>query len=283
MLGAVFGALAGAVTVAGAGGEAIAASPPGRPRPLPDAVTLYRKLHLRSDDGLLFWWLYGPKIGQVGTTLTPLYQCSIGTIMRVRLRDDGGFALTQLELNVLFDIETGEPLEQWRNPYTGETLPVRLSPVGPATTIYRADNSRVLPNEIGGARLESTARTHPPHIVGDDIFLRDESVARVFTPGREHPLEINDLAVYHGSVANLSDPRVTVGDGTVFFAEVTSWTRWMNMGDRPGNLTSRLTGRKVRRYEDLPEAWRAQLARVAPKIAADPIAALDQPAAVFDR
>ena len=69
----------------------------------------------------------------------------------------------------------------------------------------------------------------------------------------------------------------------MFFAEVTGWQRWMNMGDRPGNLTSRLTGRKVRRYEDLPQRWREHLAAVAPKIAADPIAALDGPAARFDR
>ena len=45
----------------------------------------------------------------------------------------------------------------------------------------------------------------------------------------------------------------------------------------------RMTGRKVRRYEDLPQRWREHLAAVAPKIAADPIAALDGPAARFDR
>jgi hypothetical protein len=55
------------------------------------------------------------------------------------------------------------------------------------------------------------------------------------------------------------------------------------MGDRPGNLTSRMTGRKVRRYEDLPASWRERLAKRAPKIAADPLAALDGKEAIFDR
>jgi len=108
-------------------------------------------------------------------------------------------------------------------------------------------------------------------------------VARVFTPGRDKPFEVNDIAVYHGSLANLSDPRVKVGEATVFFAEVSGWQRWMNMGDRPGGLTSRMVGRKVRRYEDLPADWRANLARAAPHVAADPIAALDAAAAKFDR
>jgi hypothetical protein len=74
-----------------------------------------------------------------------------------------------------------------------------------------------------------------------------------------------------------------MGEATVFFAEVTEWQRWMNMGDRPGNLTSRMTGRKVRRYEDLPASWRERLAKRAPKIAADPLAALDGKEAIFDR
>ena len=238
-----------------------------------DAGLMYRKMHFRSDDGLVFWWLQGVKYGQVGTTLTPLYTASIGTLQRVKHAADGGFEVTQLEMNVILDLQTGRALDAWRNPYTNEVLPVRMSPVGPTVTRYGADNVRVLPKEIGGTPLEATATLHPPLIVGDDVFQRDESVARVFTPGRDKPFEVNDIAVYHGSLANLSDPRVKVGEATVFFAEVTGWQRWMNMGDR----------RKVRRYEDLPADWRANLARAAPRVAADPIAALDAAAAKFDR
>lgn len=248
-----------------------------------DPVLLLRKLKLRSDDGLLFWWLQGPKIGQTGATLTPLYTSSVGTIQRVRLLEDGGLELTQLEMIFMLDLETGEALEEWRNPYTGELIPVAFNPVGPLTLRYRADNSRLLPTELGGTPLESTATSYPPVIVGDDIFLRDESVARVFTPGRATPFEVNDIAIYHGSVRNIADPAVTMGEATVFFAEVTGWQRWMNMGDRPGNLTSRMAGRKCRSYVDFPEAWRARLAEVAPRIAADPVGALDQPAGRFER
>jgi hypothetical protein len=248
-----------------------------------DEITLYRKLHLRSDDGELFWWLQGPKIGQVGARLTSLYTSCIGTIQRVRHRSDGGFDVTQLEMIVMLDLETGRPLDRWRNPYTGEEIPIRFSPVGPVTTRYAADNTRELPTEIGGTPLEATATINPPLIVGDDVFQRDESIARVFTPGRTEPFEVNDIAVYHGSLANLSDPAVTVGEATVFFAEVTSWQRWMNMGSQAGTLTSRLTGRKVRSFDALPQVFRDHLLRVAPEIAADPVGALDKPPARFER
>ena len=278
------GAALGTALLAGSGSAgARAAGAPAAGSAGVDPVTLYRKLHFRTDDGLAFWWLQGPKIGQVGATLTPLFTNSVGTIQRVRQLPDGGFEVTQLEMVFALDLETGAPLAEWRNPYTGEPLPIRFRPLGPTTIRYRPDNSRVLPTEIGGAPIESRATTHPPLIVGDDVFVRDESIARVMSPGRTTPFEVNDIATYHGSLANLADPAVTMGEATVFFAEVTGWQRWMNMGDRPGSLTSRLVGRKVRRYEDLPESWRERLAQLAPDIAADPVAALDRPAARFDR
>ena len=278
------GAALGTALLAGPGSAgARAAGAPAAGSAGVDPVKLYRKLHFRSDDGLAFWWLQGPKIGQVGATLTPLFTNSVGTIQRVRQLPDGGFEVTQLEMVFALDLVTGAPLAEWRNPYTGELLPIRFRPLGPTTIRYRPDNSRVLPTEIGGAPIESRATTHPPLIVGDDVFVRDESIARVMSPGRTTPFEVNDIATYHGSLANLVDPAVTMGEATVFFAEVTGWQRWMNMGDRPGSLTSRLVGRKVRRYADLPESWRARLAQLAPDIAADPVAALDRPAAKFDR
>ncbi|MGA0844663.1 MAG: DUF1838 family protein [Arenicellales bacterium] len=248
-----------------------------------DEIELYRKLHLRTDDGLIFWWLQGPKMGQVGATLTPLYTSKVGTIQRIRHLSGGEFEVTQLEMILFFDVTGREPIDEWRNPYTGEIIPLKFAPVGPTVTRYRADNTRVLPTEIGGTPLEATATIHPPVMVGDDVFQRDESVARVFTPGRSQPFEVNDIAVYHGSLGNLTDSAVTMGEATVFFAEVTGWQRWMGMGDRPGSLTSRLVGRKVGKFQDLPIDWRQRLAVLAPEIERNPIAALDQPAARFDR
>ena len=280
LLGGALGVLAGVGGMSA--GHSASATPAQAPESI-DPVELYRKLHFRSDDGVLFWWLHGPKIGQVGTDLTTLYTNSVGTFMRVQNLGEGAFELTRLEIALLFDRVTGEPLDTWRNPYTGEDIPVRFRPMGPTRIRFGADNSRVSPREIGGTPLETEATTHPPFIVGDDVFLREQSVARVFRPGDQPPFEVNDLAVYHGSLANLTDPNVTVGEAMVFFGEVTSWQDWMGMGQRPGSLTSRLVGRKVTRYEDLPEAWRSRLAQLAPKIAADPVAALDQPAAVFER
>jgi len=249
----------------------------------PSDADLYRKLQYRTDDGLIFWWMRGQKFGVVGATLTPLFTMEVGTIQRIRPRSDGGFDVTALEMVFLSDLDTGKRLSRWRNPYTDEVLPVHAAPMGPSTTVYRPDNTRELPTQIGGARMEATAEISPALIQGDDVFFRSTSTARVFTPGRTTPFEVNDISMLHGSLKDLSDPSVKVGKAQIFFAEVTGWQRWMKMDDRPGSLTSRTAGAKVASIEEMPDRWRAMLQEVAPDVAADPVAALDRPAVRFDR
>jgi hypothetical protein len=270
-------------------GLAIAATSPTRSHAAPaaktsiDLITMHRKLRFRTDEGLVFWWLQGVKYGQVGTTLTPLYTNLIGTIQRIVPTDDGGFDMTMLEMTILLDINGDKPLSEWKNPYTDEVMPVSFSPVGPITIHYNADDSRVVPKTMGGARLESVAEVFPPVIVNDDVFMSEVIRARVFRPEREHPYEVNDMTHYHGSLRELLDPAVTMADTTVSFGEVNGWQNWMNMGSRDGSLTSRTIGRKVASFEMMPQKWRDLLAEKAPDIAADPAAAMDRPAGGYDQ
>ena len=96
------GALLGAVATTEAAPAAIAGAA------ALDARLAYRKLHFRSDNGLVWWWLQGPKYGQVGTTLTPLFTMLVGTLQRVRLTADGGYCppwlIDRLLRNLLIDV-----------------------------------------------------------------------------------------------------------------------------------------------------------------------------------
>jgi hypothetical protein len=248
-----------------------------------DEGLLYRKLKYRTDDGPVFWWLNGPKYGVVDGEMTHLWTIEVGTISMVMHGDDGGFDTKSLEITFLTDPVSGARLESWHNPYTVETLPVKLSLVGPTMAHYDARNERALPAMLGGASIEAVSRRAAPLIVGDDVFIRDEVTARVMSPGRTKPFVVNDISIYQGSMRELGAAETTFGAARVMFAEVTGWQQWLRMGDRPGTMTSRTMGAKVDRYEALPERWRAMVAKHAPEIAADPLGALEKPAYRFER
>ena len=43
-------------------------------------------------------------------------------VTRLQEREDGSFAKLLREVGIYFDLESGEPLEEWTNPYTNETV-----------------------------------------------------------------------------------------------------------------------------------------------------------------
>jgi hypothetical protein len=262
-------------------GPARAALDPANPR---DVAAMFRKLRYRMSDGLVFWWMVDTKIGQVGATLTELWGMQVGSIMRLTNRADGGFDTTSLEVVFYTDLKTGEFLREWTNPYTGERHKIPHAPVGPTTIAYSAEGRSTPPKELGGSRLENTTLIGPAVAVNDDVWVRHDSIAKVISPDpARKPFEVNDLSIYQGRLSELADPAVDFAEATVQSQQVTSWRAWMNMGDRPGGMTSRGVGRKVRSYAEMPRRWRDLVAEIDPEIAADPVGALERPAAKFDR
>jgi hypothetical protein len=156
--------------------------------------------------------------------------------------------------------------------------------VGPTTVVYRPDGTPILPKELGGSRLEGSSRVGPAVVVNDDVWVRGDSIAKVYSPDpTRKPFEVNDLSIYQGSAKEIANPKVMMASATVQSMQVTGWRTWMKMGERPGSMTSRAVGRKVATYAQMPQRWRELVAEIDPTIAADPIGALVKPANKFER
>lgn len=232
----------------------------------------------------MFWWLSGTKYGQIGPELTPLYDMQVGSLVRIRNTPDGGYDATSLELVFYTDLKTGTFLRQWTNPYTGEVIPIKHAPVGPATIRHTPAGEQIMPTELGGSKLEASSVNSPPLIVGDDVWIKHDATAAVLPrDGKGAPFRVNDWSTYLGKASEVMDVKTPFAAATVYLQEVTSWQRWMNMGDRAGSLTSRAVGRKVRAYAEMPETWRRLVADIDPDVAKDPVGVLDRPAAEFVR
>jgi hypothetical protein len=253
--------------------------------PVKDMMTILKKLHLRMDDGAYFWWLVGTKVGQVDAAVTPLFNMEIGTIARVAHQPDGGYDVTTLEVVFYTDLDSGAQLRKWTNPYTGATLDVNHGPLGPGTVSYGPDGSRrSARREMGGAIIEGSTRVGPAVVVGNDAWLRLDNTSKVTQKdGSGRPFLVNDWLIFHGSAAEVADPSRPFVSATSQLQEINGWSRWMNMGDRAGNIASRAVGAKVRTYAEMPAKWRGLMAESYPEIARNPLAALDKPAARLDR
>lgn len=229
---------------------------------------------------MVFWWIRGPSFGQIGADLTPLYEMNFGSIQRVTQRADGGFDVKQMELSFRTDLDTGAPLKTLRNPYTGESVPIEFSPVGPTVMHYSLDNVPAVPEELGGSKLKFQPVPSRPFVIGDTVYYRLRNRSVVTTPGAADRI-INDISTLTGPASQALDPTASWVDAKLQSTDVTGWPRWLRMGDKPGGVTLRAVGAKVRRFADMPPDFLRMLQDARPDIAADPVAALDRPQAIY--
>jgi hypothetical protein len=249
-----------------------------------ERLRLYRRLRFAMHEDVFFWWLRGTKFGVIDARVTPLYNMEIASIFRCKAGAGDEFSVTSLELVYNTDLKTGQPLTQWRNPYTDEMVAMRpADPVGPVTVPYRASGPE-LPTSLPGASLRHEHHTEFLDGDGDTQLLRDESVAVVTRLGTQAPdFLVNDLSTYQASKRDLANKRLLAPPASVAFTAVSNWQLWMKMGERPGSLLSRAVGRKVARLADCPRSYMDLLARFHPDILRDPQAALARPQARFER
>lgn len=242
-----------------------------------DGRLIYRKLRYRTDSGLLYSWVKGPYMAVIDGNLIPMYAINLGAISRVTQRPDGGFDLIDLEISFRTDVNSGERLTKFRNPVTGETVPVVVKPQGPNRLLVTRDNEVQISNLPNGTKYEHTHPAVRAFALGSEIVLRDRSHSRVTAPDGSVSM-LNEVSTLSGPSAIVLDPSVPTVNARLQANDVRSWPSWIKMGDRAGHLALFGNGGKVSRFEDLPADWRQMLKDNFPDIAADPVAALDRTA-----
>ena len=91
------------------------------------------------DDRLVMGFISGRYYGVVEEELRPLYGLVGATFARYRPRPDGGYDGATYEIPFFTDLATGEVMERWRNPYTGEEVGVPQSGYPPSAIVIGAD------------------------------------------------------------------------------------------------------------------------------------------------
>jgi hypothetical protein len=235
-----------------------------------DAVAISRRIMCSETDGepAVFAWsgdVYSRRMGERDRKLFAVEGMNIRACSAVRDEARGdGFKLVSREILLYLDPETGEVIDEWENPWTGETV-----------SVLHVNNDPVN-FEMYEAGRDGEPMTWSGEVQGD--LWHQRTTVPLFYPnplGGDYQREVGgtyhatEMFNFFGDTASLTrrrgEPDVHVG-----WARVSDWLPWMMMEGREGTLYFHTAGRKLDRFEDLPAVMRAAVAERYPDYAEAP-------------
>ena len=244
---------------------------------------LHRKILYALDDRPVFWWKQGTKYGVVQGEVTPMWDMWVFFVQRIVEHRDTNFDVASLEAVYLMDHETGEPLEDYINPYTGERLSLPGQLMGPETQTFDQDGGRAEGSALPGVSIERTYKLGPVTLTNDEVWLSVDSSAIVTRASDAKPFRVNDLETFNAKLSDVLDPDRPSVPAEASLHLISSWQGWLNMGDRSGSQVTRLFAKKAFNFEEIAPALQTLLKVNHPEIAANPVAALERPPESFER
>jgi hypothetical protein len=237
----------------------------------------YQRLSGSFDDRLVIWWMSGTRYGVVNVQSTALYGMEVGMFHRWYRQPDGSFKAAFFELTYYTDLNTGELLHEFENPYTAKKNRVRHVRLGPeirtltTTGLISPDNPMVHNYQSSlGPAVTSAGRVWIPTSVEATIKFPKPTAPTIL---------LNLYTTVQGKLADAFNQKLVSAPCTFEFHNILKWEPWMQMGDHPGHMMSTASGRKMESLDELPASYIAMASEVHPRYIADPIASLEKYAA----
>ena len=224
------------------------------------------------DDRLVISFLEGVYYGVMGARITPLYGLSAGLFRQYRRREDGGYDYANFELVYVTDLDSGELLEEFRNPYSGKVGKPPQTRLGPSRLTITPALEVARPAAF--ATPGSFHRFRAPRVVGDDVWITEESAVQAPPPMN---FAFNEVLTYRASRKDLADRKRGHVPTEVSFNPVIGWRPWQGMEGfegPPSHVLGVCNGRVVTSTEDLPPRYQAWTRRFHADVLADPLKVL---------
>ncbi|MDJ0928166.1 MAG: DUF1838 family protein [Gammaproteobacteria bacterium] len=209
----------------------------------------YVKLRASLEGHSSAWWYRGIQYGVVDLVPQRLWGVQGVQVFNFARRDDGTFENRFRDLMFYQDLATGKQLEQFLNPYTGETIEPPVLRVGPMFLLYSSAGASIKDAENIPPGLETSWSVDPAIVNGDDVILHEEGHSKV----EQGPMRVvlNDFITFQGSLADLQNPALMNAPGRYSYCSVMTWSPFMKMDGQPGHLMGRGNGRKLRSRQEL--------------------------------
>ena len=241
-----------------------------------DRMTALIKMRASMDDRIVMGGVKGLYYGVVDNKIMPLYGVLAGTMARYNVKDDNTIEGVSFEVAYFTYWETGELLDTFKNPYTGETVEVPQTRMGPSKLELTYEGRRAPSENPALAGLEINHRFLPPRNEHGKVYLVEESVVGTPPDFKGPQFHYNEVTTYMAKMSDLADPNVMIANDATHFNGIVSWRPWLNMGDRPGHLFGTAAGGRFATVDDFPPYYVELTNKHHPDVFGDTAALLEQ-------
>jgi len=226
------------------------------------------------DERLVIGTISGQYYSVIDEELTPLFGVLGATFTRWRRLPDGGLRCVSFEHACYTDLDSGQVIEDWRNPLNGAICKVPTHTSSATARRLLPDlsfrNEKALP---AGMSLE--AKVVSMQEEAGELVIVERVRSAVPRPAPARTYRYSELVTLRASLTSLRDPNAKRVPCSNAFTNVSGWRPWMQMGDQSGHLMAQGVGRYGAEFDSLPAAWLEATRRLKPDWLADPASRLD--------
>ncbi len=235
------------------------------PKDPSDALTIMRKIQcstVNNREAIYAWEgkAYARRQGEKDKNIFNVVGMNVRACSAIRDEKRGmGFAMVSREILLYVDKDTGEVIDQWENPWTGETVKVQHVENDPVNwesyEIGWTGKPATWGGEIHGSQwnFRSTFPLWYPNPLG--------SAYQAEIGGTYHATEMFN---FFGRTDDLLDSRKSEATVSVGWARLSDWLPWMKMNGREGVFYVHTSGFRLDNWEELDETMKNYIAERAP-------------------
>jgi hypothetical protein len=194
-------------------------------------------------------WIKGKAFGvRENERVRPLFSVEGFSFARLKKLDDGSYRKMLREVVFYRDIDTGEILKTWKNPYTGETVnvvPIANDPFNFTISEYAPE-----PPAYGGLNKDKPPRKpllldwsedHEGNIILNtaiNLFYPNALDPKKWVRESSGPMNrVSEFFTYFMKRSDVLNPRLTHIPHVGSWSRITPWLPWMLMGQAPGHIS----------------------------------------------
>jgi hypothetical protein len=235
-----------------------------------DQTTLRRFIKMRGalDDRMVIGCVNGQYNGVVDGKTTPLFGLVSAVFSRYRPQE-GGYGIVEFEQAYYTDLATGKVLDQWKNPYTNETITVPTYD-GPTDRQLVTENLEFHSAAAPPSNVHVRHFVQGPEMTAEDIVFVERVSVSVEARAGKPAFRYADHTSLRAKLSDVARPDTMMAGSTTHFAAACAWRPWLKMGGRPGHMTASGQGSFGVKFADLPSAWLEATSALKPELMKHP-------------